>query len=185
MNFPEEIKAQLSAKDVFEFYGLNTNSKGFVCCPFHAEKTPSMRVYDGKRGFFCFGCGANGDVISFVMKFFSLPFSEAIAKLNEDFCLGLPIGEKISRNKKIELARRSFERKKEINLKKEEFEKLTQRYWDAYDLWIEFDRNKREFFPKDQEEDFHPLFVEAVHGIGAALNQLEEAELALYEYKNR
>src|SRR5258708_20716511 len=53
------------------------NWKG--CCPFHGEKTPSFYVYD--NGFHCFGCGANGDAISFVMQSQGASFMEAVQSL--------------------------------------------------------------------------------------------------------
>ena len=62
----EEIKDLYSMKDILERYGLQKpNRAGFICCPFHKEKTASMKIY--KRDFNCFGCGANGDIFTFVM----------------------------------------------------------------------------------------------------------------------
>lgn len=53
-----------------ERYGLSPNSHGWCCCPFHSEKTPSFKIYPGTGGFYCFGCGAGGDVVSFAEKLF-------------------------------------------------------------------------------------------------------------------
>ena len=61
-----EIKSRLTAKEVFTFYGISINSRGFCRCPFHYEKTASMKVYDGQGGYYCYGCNESGDVISFV-----------------------------------------------------------------------------------------------------------------------
>ena len=44
-----------------------TNVKGL--CPFHNEKTPSFTVFPATQSFYCFGCGAGGDVITFIMKY--------------------------------------------------------------------------------------------------------------------
>ena len=52
-----------------------------ACCPFHNEKTPSFSVSSDKQFFHCFGCGAGGDVITFVMKIENIDFAEAVEKL--------------------------------------------------------------------------------------------------------
>lgn len=76
-------------------YGFEPNRNGFICCPFHHEKTPSFKVYAGSGGFHCFGCGKHGDVISFTMDYLSLSFEDACGRLNVDFSLGLPIDKKL------------------------------------------------------------------------------------------
>lgn len=72
-----------------ERYGLSPNSHGWCCCPFHSEKTPSFKIYPGTGGFYCFGCGAGGDVVSFVEKLFGLSPTAAARRLDADFGLGL------------------------------------------------------------------------------------------------
>ena len=58
------------------------------CCPFHGEKTPSFYVYDD--GFHCFGCGAHGDAIGFVMRAEGATFPEAVARLAAEAGLEVP-----------------------------------------------------------------------------------------------
>ncbi|MFA0810879.1 DNA primase [Microbulbifer epialgicus] len=52
-----------------------------ACCPFHDEKTPSFTVSPDKQFYYCFGCGANGNAIGFLMEYDRLPFPEAVEKL--------------------------------------------------------------------------------------------------------
>src|SRR5215831_12212435 len=59
-------------------------------CPFHHEKTPSFYVVDGKSFFHCFGCGAHGDAIGFVMRADNLDFIEAVEKLAGQAGLAVP-----------------------------------------------------------------------------------------------
>src|SRR5215472_17440457 len=59
-------------------------------CPFHHEKTPSFYVVDDKSFFHCFGCGAHGDAIGFVMRADNLDFVEAVAKLAGQAGLTVP-----------------------------------------------------------------------------------------------
>ena len=76
----EEIKDLYSMKDILERYGLpQPNRAGFICCPFHKEKTASMKIY--KKDFHCFGCGENGDIFTFVMLMDGLTFKEAFKEL--------------------------------------------------------------------------------------------------------
>lgn len=72
-----------------ERYGLSPNPHGWCCCPFHSEKTPSFKIYPGMGGFYCFGCGAGGDVVSFAEKLFGLSPAAAARRLDADFGLGL------------------------------------------------------------------------------------------------
>ena len=59
-------------------------------CPFHSEKTPSMVVYGDTQSFYCFGCGAGGDVISFIMRIENLGYVEAVKFLAQRVGLEVP-----------------------------------------------------------------------------------------------
>lgn len=83
----EQICSTLKIHEVMEFYGVKWNPKGFANCPFHNEKTPSLTTRDNR--YKCFGCGASGSVIDFVMAFYNIGFKQAITRLDSDFNLGL------------------------------------------------------------------------------------------------
>lgn len=78
-----EIIARLDIVEVVgEYVELKRQGQNYVgLCPFHSEKTPSFTVSPSKQMFYCFGCGAGGNVLSFVMKKENLPFREAIETL--------------------------------------------------------------------------------------------------------
>lgn len=59
-----------------------------ACCPFHEEKTPSFRVAPEKEFYYCFGCGASGDAIDFVMNFENVGFREAVRKVTGELPQG-------------------------------------------------------------------------------------------------
>ena len=80
-----QIKMAVSVKEAAEYYGLEVNRGNMVCCPFHADRTPSMKLNEDY--FYCFGCGATGDVIDLVAKLFNLSNHEAVQKLAADFGL--------------------------------------------------------------------------------------------------
>lgn len=75
----EELKSALSMADVVRQYGIHIDRKGFCKCPFHNEKTASMKVY--KDSFHCFGCHANGDIFSFVQRIDNCDFKTAFITL--------------------------------------------------------------------------------------------------------
>ena len=78
MNLFETVKSTVTASEAAERYGLQVNRNGFCSCPFHADRHPSMKV---DRRFHCFGCQADGDVIDFVGRLFSLSPKDAALKL--------------------------------------------------------------------------------------------------------
>lgn len=87
MNTAEQIKSYITMSDVLDKYGFIPNRSGFIKCPFHSEKTPSLHI-KGNR-FKCYGCGKSGSIIDFVMLLFGISFTQAIVRLNADFNLGL------------------------------------------------------------------------------------------------
>jgi DNA primase len=63
-----EIKRHLSIQTVLQHYNLTPDKSKQICCPFHADDTPSCRIYPETNSFHCFGCGATGDVIELVQR---------------------------------------------------------------------------------------------------------------------
>ena len=82
MNFFETVKQTVTTRQAAERYGLSVNQSGMTRCPFHEDHNPSMKVDDR---FYCFGCGASGDVIDFTARLFGISLKDATEKLAEDF----------------------------------------------------------------------------------------------------
>ena len=82
MNVFEAVKQSVTTRQAASFYGIRVGRNGMVCCPFHNDRTPSMKV-DSR--FYCFGCGASGDVIDFAALLHGLGKREAAVRLAEDF----------------------------------------------------------------------------------------------------
>lgn len=180
-----EIKQRLNTRGVLSAYGIETNSKGFACCPFHNEKTASFKVYDGDRGYYCFGCGESGDVITFVQKFFNITFNEALQKLNQDFGLGFSIGEKLTYRKRLEMSKRAYDFKKSKESEKQELDRLKQDRENLLSEWVRLDNQRKERRPKSGDVDLHPLFVEYLLNISRIEFELECAETRLYQYEQK
>jgi len=83
MNLFETVKASVSVPDAAKMYGLQPNHHGMVRCPFHDDRHPSLKLNEDY--FYCFGCGATGDVIDLTGRLFVLSPYEAARKLTVDF----------------------------------------------------------------------------------------------------
>ena len=83
MNLFKTVKAAVTPRMAAERYGLPIQQDSMVCCPFHADRTPSMKLNEDY--FYCFGCGAHGDVVALTAQLFGLPPAEAAKKLAADF----------------------------------------------------------------------------------------------------
>ena len=83
MNLFESVKAAVTVRQAVEHYGLEVNRGNMVCCPFHNDRRPSMKLNEDYC--YCFGCGAHGDVIDLVTRLFNLSSYDAAKKLAYDF----------------------------------------------------------------------------------------------------
>lgn len=136
----------MTAKQVAEHYGVRPLENGLAPCPFHGDRTPSLKL-DAR--FHCFGCGADGDAVDFVSRLFSLPVREAAEKIARDFGIDYdrkdfgPVGQ----------PRDGPEQKP---LDPTAFQSMLARYYQLLCRWAV------EHAPQSPEEEWHPLFVEAL-----------------------
>ena len=100
MNLFETVKAAVTPRMAAERYGLPVRQGNMICCPFHDDRTPSMKLNEDY--FYCFGCGASGDVIDLVARLFGLSSYDAAKKLAElldaDMLIILTAVEKVAIN---------------------------------------------------------------------------------------
>lgn len=156
----ERIKAAVTMRQAVEYYGIHVNRHGFACCPFHHEKTPSMKV---DTRFHCFGCQADGDVIDFTARLFGLDLKDAADKLAADFGIDASLGGKPLPPVPA--------RKTEQQAMKDSFNACWQLYCDYLHL---LKRWKEELPPKSMDEDPDDRFVEALHNIDRVEYFLDE-----------
>lgn len=111
-DFLERLTSRLDIVDVVSKYVRIERRGGnyFGLCPFHAEKTPSFSVSAEKQIYHCFGCGAGGGVINFIMRIENLEFHDAIEMLAKQVNLPLP-----EENRSNEAVRRKIERFAALN----------------------------------------------------------------------
>lgn len=100
------VRERVSAQEAARFYGLQLDRRGWVLCPFHRDRHPSMSFKGGR--FRCWSCNASGDSIDFTARLLGLDPLGAVERLNEDFSLALPIHRKPTRAEK-QVARRRLE----------------------------------------------------------------------------
>lgn len=122
-------------RQIVDRYDLKVERGGFISCPFHDERTPSLKIYEQPgKGFCCFGCGAAGSVIDFVMLLFRIGFRQAVLRISSDFGISInnsPAGIKERRNWQMQQARK-LRKERERNDKIDELCALHRRHWLAY-----------------------------------------------------
>ena len=185
ISYTDQIKAAVTAREVFEHYGFEINRAGFCRSPFAAnDKTPSLKVYDGDRGWHDFSSGKGGDIIDFVREYFNLSFPDAQKKLNDDFCLGLRIGETLSPDKRREAERAARERQRQAQERKQERERLQNAYKHALDWWVYLDTVRMENTPRRESGGFNAEYAWALKKLPIAEYRLSCAEIALYKFEH-
>lgn len=113
MAFPDEFLYQLKLANpvdsvISSYVNLKRSGHDAVgLCPFHSEKTPSFHVYNDTQSFYCFGCGAGGDVITFIKRIENLEYIEAVKLLAQRG--GLDVPEDSRDNKAAMLKKRIYE----------------------------------------------------------------------------
>ena len=148
MSIFEAVKQSVTTRQAAEHFGIQVGRNGMCRCPFHDDKTPSMKV---DRRFHCFGCGADGDVIDFVSRLESISPKEAALMLAQAFSVPYEDKEPPRRRKpRQETPEQQFRR-----MERYCFRVLCE-YRNQLGLW------KRDYAPKTPDEDWHPLFVEAL-----------------------
>lgn len=85
VNLFETVKQSIPVKEAAQRYGIEVKRGGMACCPFHDDKHPSMKLNEDY--FYCFGCGATGDVIELTARLYNLSPKKAAGKLAQDFGL--------------------------------------------------------------------------------------------------
>ena len=148
-NVFEAVKQSVSTREAAEFYGIKVSRTGMACCPFHDDKNPSMKL--NEEYFYCFGCGATGDVIDFTAKLFDLSPKEAAEKLAQDFGLIY--------DSQAPPRRRYVRQKTEAQQFREDRQRCYRILSDYYYLLKKWESDHS---PRTPEEEPHPRFVEAI-----------------------
>ena len=155
MNLFDTVKAAVTPRMAAERYGLPIQQGSMICCPFHADRTPSMKLNEDY--FYCFGCGAHGDVIDLAARLFGLSGYDAAKKLATDFGITEQkpsVLAKLKRGKsQAELESRSF--------------RVLGDYLRILQDW------KTNYAPQSPEDAIDPRYAEACHMLERIGNMLD------------
>ena len=151
MTLFQTIKAAVTVKQAAALYGLPITTTGMTRCPFHEDHTPSMKLND--TYYYCFGCGATGDVIDLTARLFDLSSLQAARKMAQDFGLGpdKPPSSAVALSKSPTVSSDAQQEDVSYCLR------VLHDYRDLLTRW------RTEFAPLSPEESLDDRFVEALH----------------------
>ena len=151
MNLFKIVKTTVTVKQAAALYGLPITTTGMTRCPFHEDHTPSMKLNDAY--YYCFGCGATGDVIDLTARIFDLSSLQAARKLVQDFGLGpdKPPSGAVALSKPPTAS---------SDVQQEDVSYCLRVLYDYRNLLT---RWRTEFAPLSPEESLDERFVEALH----------------------
>ena len=160
MNIIETVKQSVTTRQAAERYGIRVERNGMCRCPFHDDSTPSMKL---DRRYYCFGCGATGDVIDFVSQLRGIGSKEAAILLAQDFAI------------LYEDSAGKTNRPRQQNTDEQNYQHM-ERYCsrvllDYYQLLC---RWKEDYAPQTPENGYHPRFVEALQKLSLVEYLLDE-----------
>lgn len=160
MSIFEAVKQTVTTRQAAERYGIRVERNGMCRCLFHEDKTPSMKL---DRRYYCFGCGATGDVIDFVSRLRGIGSKEAAILLAQDFAI--PYEDSAGKTN----------RPRQQNTDEQNYQHM-ERYCsrvllDYYQLLC---RWKEDYAPQTPENGYHPRFVEALQKLSLVEYLLDE-----------
>ena len=153
MRIFEIVKENVNLREAAELYGIDVNRYGKALCPFHNDRNPSLYVADDH--FYCFACGAHGDVIDFAANFFALPIYEAAQRLAADFGID---ADRTPTKEILEKRRQKTEAQQLMENERLCFSVLSD-YACVLRDW------KMRYAPRTQDEPLHERFIEACRNL--------------------
>ena len=160
MSIFEAVKQTVTTRQAAERYGIRVERNGMCRCPFHDDSTPSMKL---DRRYYCFGCGATGDVIDFVSRLRGIGSKEAAILLAQDFAILY----ESSADKPCKPQKQNTEEQNYQHMERYCFRVLL----DYYRLLC---RWKKDYAPQTPEDSHHPHFVEALQKLSLIAYLLDE-----------
>lgn len=155
-NIFETVRDNVELIRVVENAGIKVNRSHMCVCPFHPDKNPSMKI-NAKR-FYCFGCQVKGDSVDFVSMYYGLGLYDAAKKICDDFRLSYDKNYDSSKPPPVRVPKPKTDEQKLNEIEKRSFNVLCD-YRNMLITW------KKEYEPKEKDEEYHPLFVEALQNL--------------------
>lgn len=124
----QNIRSSVTMRQLAAMYGYEVNRSGMMRCPFHGEdKHPSLKVYDGERGWYCFVCNEGGDIFDFAMRHDGLEFPRAVERIA--YMAGIPVSDGkngLSEEDKARIRKRKAEREAAERAKEERNQRMIE-----------------------------------------------------------
>ena len=160
MSIFEAVKQSVTTRQAAERYGVRVERNGMCRCPFHRDNTPSMKL---DRRFYCFGCGATGDVIDFVSRLRGIGSKEAAILLTQDFVISYEDGlDNPRKHQKENTDEQNYQHMERYCFR------VLLNYYRLLCQW------KEDYAPQTAEDGYHPRFVEALQKISLVEYLLDE-----------
>lgn len=160
MSIFEAVKQSVTTRQAAERFGIRVERNGMCRCPFHDDSTPSMKL---DRRYYCFGCGATGDVIDFVSWLRGIGSKEAAILLAQDFT----IPHEGSTDKPSKPRQQNIDEQNYQHMERYCFRVLLD-YYRLLCCW------KEGYAPQTPEDGYHPRFVEALQKLSLVEYLLDE-----------
>ena len=144
MSIFEAVKQSVTTRQAAERYGIRVERNGMCRCPFHDDSTPSMKL---DRRYYCFGCGATGDVIDFVSRLRGIGSKEAATLLAQDFAIPYEDGTgKMSKPRQQNTDEQNYKHMERYCFR------VLLHYYRLLCRW------KEDYAPQTPEDGYHPHF---------------------------
>ena len=151
-NIFKTVKNSVTTREAAEACGLVVSRNGMTCCPFHNDRHPSMKV---DERFHCFACGADGDVIDFISRYYGVRPLEAAYSLAADF--GVPLPEKNG------IARQSPSEPRPRHISRDD---ATRYFATLTDYIAMLNEWQSRYAPTSDDAPVHPRFTAALQKLG-------------------
>ena len=160
MSIFEIVNQSVTTRQAAERYGIRVERNGMCRCPFHDDSTPSMKL---DRRYYCFGCGATGDVIDFVSQLRGIGSKEAAILLAQDFAIPYENGAgKTSKPRQQNTDEQNYQHMEHYCFR------VLLDYYRLLCRW------KKDYAPQTPEDSHHPHFVEALQKLSLIAYLLDE-----------
>ena len=160
MSIFEAVKQSVTTRQAAERYGIRVERNGMCRCPFHDDSTPSMKL---DRRYYCFGCGATGDVIDFVSRLHGIGSKETATLLAQDFAIPYEDGTgKMSKPRQQNTDEQNYQHMERT---------ASVCCWTITGCYA---AGRRIMPQRTPEDDYHPRFVEALQKLSLVEYLLDE-----------
>lgn len=181
MNEAQTIRDRVTMPMLLDALGQKPDRNGFLLCPFHRDGDKSLKVYGGKKGWYCYGCHKGGTVIDFAMEWYGADFRSAIKEINDLMGLGLEFGKSLTDRERREMQEKRQRIWQEEARLKSALEKAQEAEEAASARYLGALTMRDEHRPKNASSCVSGLFTVALDLIPRLREEWERSEYALYK----